>query len=135
MRIKSQPDVWAQAVAADEALRDGTYKMPINGEPYLHASCVPLREVEFRNEHQLSLLDDECTGMCGVWPTRHRRRIIMRQEPLMPVDSSDMQALHKAIEAYVIAERDYQAAQDALYSARQAVIDLLRRLGIRGLTI
>lgn len=59
----------------------------------------------------------------------------MRQETLMPVDPSDMDALHQAIEAYVIAERDYQAAQDALHAARQTVIDLLRRLGIRGLTI
>jgi len=36
--------------------------------PYLHRSCKPLDTIDFRNDFergQLSLWQDECTGMCG----------------------------------------------------------------------
>jgi hypothetical protein len=40
------------------------------GTPYLHRSCVPLSEVDFRPKDekigQLNLFQNECEGMCGV---------------------------------------------------------------------
>ena len=40
------------------------------GTPFLHRSCVPLNQVDFRSSHekygQQNLWEDECEGMCGV---------------------------------------------------------------------
>jgi hypothetical protein len=57
-----QPDEWADAVAFDHAIR----RLPmVQGECYLHRSCVPLDEVDLRSaeDHgQLALFDpsDRC---------------------------------------------------------------------------
>jgi hypothetical protein len=41
----------------------------VRGKPFLHSSCVPLREVIFSNgveNRQLNMFNNECEGMCGV---------------------------------------------------------------------
>lgn len=47
----------------------GTQLATINGTPYLHRACIPLDQIDFRNEEDLgqySLFDQECEGMCGI---------------------------------------------------------------------
>lgn len=62
---RNDPASWAEAVWMDKKIR----KMPkLDGEVYLHRSCVPLDEVEL-GEDQLDMFDDftnECEGFCGV---------------------------------------------------------------------
>lgn len=66
-RLKlEEPEGFEQAVQYDSdlrlALRDVT-----RGTPYLHASRVPLEQVDFdSNGGQPSLFGNECEGMCGV---------------------------------------------------------------------
>jgi hypothetical protein len=54
-----------QAVEFDHAIRNsGT-----NAKQYVHRSCQPLDEVDFRNLEdfgQLNMFNNECEGMCGV---------------------------------------------------------------------
>lgn len=60
-------DAWADAVAADRALRTGL--RGIRGEVYLHRSCVPLDDADLStaaDRGQLDLWPNECEGMCGV---------------------------------------------------------------------
>jgi hypothetical protein len=63
--IKNNPVDWAEAVAVDKQIRKA---MP----PYdlfVHPSRNPLDEVDLRTEQekgQLSLWDEECSGICGV---------------------------------------------------------------------
>ncbi len=65
------PEDFADAVEMDNAIRDS---LPgVKGRVYMHRSCKPLSEVDFRNAEdrgQLSIFDgefgDECGGMCGV---------------------------------------------------------------------
>lgn len=66
-RLKSEdPDGFAQAVEYDELIRE-TLQGVIRGTPYLHASRVPLREVDFDVDNgQPELWPQECEGMCGV---------------------------------------------------------------------
>jgi len=46
-RLKTEdPEGFAQAVEYDERLRNALHGV-IRGTPYLHSSCVPLREVDF----------------------------------------------------------------------------------------
>lgn len=65
-RLKARPDEWADAVAFDRAIRT----LPrVEGQAFLHASAVPLDEVDLRTREQRgerSLFDAECEGMCGV---------------------------------------------------------------------
>lgn len=62
---KHDPESWADAVAIDKKIR----KMPkINGQVFLHRSCVPLDEVLLA-EDQLNIWDmfgNECEGFCGI---------------------------------------------------------------------
>ncbi len=63
---REDPDSFAEAVMVDEAIRDGFQKT--TQKLYVHRSCIPLKDVDFRNAEdygQLSFLD-ECDGMCGV---------------------------------------------------------------------
>ena len=67
------PDGWRRAVEIDEAIRrDGAAcNRGLNHTLYLHASCRPLSEVEFKPateaERQLSIsFALECSGMCGA---------------------------------------------------------------------
>lgn len=58
------PESFADAVEIDKKIR----KMPkLNGEVFLHRSCIPLGEIGF-NEDQMEINDflNECEGMCGI---------------------------------------------------------------------
>jgi hypothetical protein len=71
-----EPDAFADAIAFDRAIRHGHLqpdgKAQLLGTAYLHASLVPLDEVDLstpEDHGQLSLLDGfgmECEGMCGI---------------------------------------------------------------------
>ena len=64
MRI-NDPASFEQAVEFDKAIREsGT-----SAEQFVHRSCKPLDEVDFRNLEdmgQLNMFNEECEGMCGV---------------------------------------------------------------------
>lgn len=60
---------WADSVAIDEAIRGGIKAAGANCNLFLHRSCVPLAEVDFRNASDMGQADlwgEECEGMCGV---------------------------------------------------------------------
>ncbi len=61
----NDPASFEQAVEFDHAIRNiGT-----GAEQYVHRSCKPLDEVDFRNLEdmgQLNFFNEECEGMCGV---------------------------------------------------------------------
>lgn len=62
----TRPEEFADACEADDAIRNCG---GMRGKVYLHRSCQPLRDVDFRNDFdkgQLSLFSNECSGMCGV---------------------------------------------------------------------
>lgn len=65
--IKAQPDEWADVVQIDRALREPgrIVNRDLDGTLYLHGSCKPIDEIEFRNEHQLGFVL-ECEGGCGL---------------------------------------------------------------------
>ncbi len=62
--IKADPELWADAVEFDQAIRHITPGM----EKYVHRSMVPLEDVDLTDpaELQYSLWEMECEGMCGV---------------------------------------------------------------------
>jgi hypothetical protein len=62
------PDLFHRAVQMDQDLRGGEILMGKNlrGKQYLHNSCKPLGEVEFKHENQPDLFGNECEGVCGV---------------------------------------------------------------------
>lgn len=63
-----EPASFAEAVEFDRELRE-TPIPHLNGSPFLHASLIPLGEVDFDNAEdkgQGVLWDAECEGMCGV---------------------------------------------------------------------
>lgn len=71
----NDPDAWADAVAFDEAFRNGgirSGKAEMMGQQYLHRQMLPLADVDLTTpeEHgQLSLAgswDAECEGLCGI---------------------------------------------------------------------
>jgi len=58
---------FADAVEFDKKIRTGSRK--IRDELFLHRSCKPLDQVEFKKEEkskQIDMFNDECEGMCGV---------------------------------------------------------------------
>lgn len=65
-----EPEGFADAVAFDKALREANELDQLQTSvPYLHRSCKPLDEIDFRTDverGQMTLWDDECEGMCGV---------------------------------------------------------------------
>lgn len=64
-RIKETPQDWSNAIDHDNAIR----KMRPPFDLFVHPSRKPLEEVDFRTAEekgQLSLWDNECTGICGV---------------------------------------------------------------------
>lgn len=65
-RLKEQPADFEAACEVDDALRSGEPLM-LRGEPFLHRSCRPLREIDFSQAgpDPISWLG-ECEGMCGV---------------------------------------------------------------------
>lgn len=65
--LRERPDEWADAVAWEREVQERGLHM--NRVPFLHTSRVPLEEVDLstpEDRGQLSLLDYECEGMCGV---------------------------------------------------------------------
>lgn len=64
MKIKNGAD-WQEAVRVDEAIR--TARPPY--DLFLHPAKIPLVDVDLSNQQdrgQLSLWDNECSGVCGV---------------------------------------------------------------------
>lgn len=64
-RIKENASDWQEAVGVDLAIRNIRFPLRI----FVHPSRKPLEEVDFRTAEekgQLSLWDNECTGICGV---------------------------------------------------------------------
>ena len=64
------PDEFAKAVEFDGVIRDLSGKAGAKEGllTYLHSSCVPLGEVDFKvaDPNQQDLFNNECEGMCGV---------------------------------------------------------------------
>lgn len=63
--IKSNPIDWEEAVTVDSQIRLARPPASL----FLHPSRKPLSEVDFRTAEekgQLSLWDNECTGICGI---------------------------------------------------------------------
>lgn len=64
-RIKSTPEDWAEAVEVDRAIRKARPPYDL----FVHPSRKPLEDVDLRTAEekgQLSLWDNECSGVCGV---------------------------------------------------------------------
>ncbi len=65
--LKADPVAWADAVATDEAIRNGL--RGTEGPLFLHRSLRPLAEVDLSTSEergQGDLWGNECEGMCGV---------------------------------------------------------------------
>ena len=66
----TDPVSFADAVDFDHGIRKtGTGFRTIKSKQYLHRSCKPLDEVDFRNledKGQINMFNNECEGMCGV---------------------------------------------------------------------
>lgn len=63
----NDPVSWAEAVEIDELIRNGV--RGTKEKLFLHRSCLPLTEVDFRNAEdagQVDMFGEECEGMCGV---------------------------------------------------------------------
>lgn len=72
-RLKEgSPGEWADAVAFDEAIRNGNVRLGkegLRGKAFLHRSLKPLSEVDLSTaaDHgQLDLFANDCSGACGV---------------------------------------------------------------------
>jgi len=68
LEIKKNPEEWADVVAMDKAIRDTEkFKKGDNKDQmFLHRSCVPIDQVDFKKESpQMDLFNSECEGMCG----------------------------------------------------------------------
>ena len=63
---------WLDTVYVDKMIRDGgthNGKKTMRGQQFMHRSCKPLDEVDFRNledKGQLNMFGNECDGMCGL---------------------------------------------------------------------
>ena len=66
----SEPEEFAKAVKFEKDFQAAKYEtIGMKSIPYLHASRVPLSEVDFSTEEergQLNMFNNECEGMCGV---------------------------------------------------------------------
>ena len=65
----NDPASWADAVDIDKAIREGGTYVGMKAHQYMHRSCVPLDEVDFRNAEDMGQIDmfkNECEGMCGL---------------------------------------------------------------------
>ena len=66
----AEPEEFAKAVAFEKAFQQAKEQtVGIRSIPFLHASRVPLSEVDFSTEEergQLNMFNNECEGMCGV---------------------------------------------------------------------
>lgn len=64
----SSPDDWGRAVEVDAALRLTRRKVGHDKDAklFVHRTCVPLDQVQFRHERQFNMFTTECEGVCGV---------------------------------------------------------------------
>lgn len=71
-RLKTlEPDGFNRAVLLEEKLQKSKESVQmLDGVPYLHSSCNPLKECDFSKRlpthQQISLFGNECEGLCGV---------------------------------------------------------------------
>lgn len=69
---RDEPEEFAQAVEFEKRLQEANAKATnLDSVPYLHKSCKPLDQIDFRNDIERGQLVfpefvDECDGMCGV---------------------------------------------------------------------
>ena len=66
---ETSPAEWGETVAFDAAIRNGGVHQRSALRWYVHASCVPLDEVDLstpEDHGQLTMFDEECAGVCGV---------------------------------------------------------------------
>lgn len=65
-----EPLEFEKAVQFEKEVQAGkTASGNFTSMPYLHRSCVPLDQIDFRSDVELgqtTMWDDECEGMCGV---------------------------------------------------------------------
>lgn len=64
--IKADPELWADAVEIDKAIR---YQPKMQSQQFMHRSCKPLDEVDLstaEDHGQVDMFNNECEGMCGV---------------------------------------------------------------------
>lgn len=61
------PEEFAHAVSVEKRLQTTISQIPrIEGVPFLHNTHVPLELVDFKQEKEPDLFDNECEGICGV---------------------------------------------------------------------
>jgi hypothetical protein len=60
---KLSSEEMTDAIAVDEAIR---HQSRFNSQQFAHPSRVPLTEVDFTQQGQLDLFNNECEGLCGV---------------------------------------------------------------------
>jgi len=63
------PEDFADAVRVDQAIRHGPSWQRNGSQWFVHRSCMPLDQVDLSTPEdlgQLTLFDEECSGMCGV---------------------------------------------------------------------
>lgn len=68
-RIKADPPSWERTIELDRAIRTGLTSKGLTGALYLHASRMPLEDVDLRTDAergQPNLFENECAGVCGV---------------------------------------------------------------------
>lgn len=66
---ENDPESWADAIKADNAIRSVSAHSKFVGTPYLHRSLVPLDKVDLdkKSKNQIEFgFVQECDGMCGV---------------------------------------------------------------------
>lgn len=66
---KEEPHYFQKAVMVERAYRAVKGLTGVDSNLFLHRSCVPLDQVDFRTDFekgQINLFQNECEGMCGV---------------------------------------------------------------------
>jgi hypothetical protein len=71
IRLKTEePEEFTRAVEFERQMHAAyANQNALRGTPFLHSSCVPLEQVEFKNvkSHvQVDMFNNECEGLCGV---------------------------------------------------------------------
>ena len=68
--IKADPELWAEAVAFDEAIR---HPKGLRAEAFVFSGAIPLKDADLRSVSQkeqeggqMNLFDNDCSGHCGV---------------------------------------------------------------------
>jgi hypothetical protein len=64
-----EPKEWHKAIDFEKRMGIAqTQQEALRGQPFLHASCIPLDKVDLSEkvDPQLDLWGEECEGMCGV---------------------------------------------------------------------